>query len=63
MRIGIDISWLAMRRLVTTLVVVTGDSDFIPVFKLARREGVRVYLETLGHGVRHELKAHADLVF
>lgn len=47
----------------TTLVVVTGDSDFIPVFKLARREGVWVYLETLGHGVRHELKAHADLVF
>ena len=63
MRIGMDISWLAMKRLVDVLVVATGDSDFIPALKLARREGLRVYLETLGHGVLDELKAHVDLVF
>ena len=63
MRIGIDITWLALRRLVDVVVVVTADSDFVPVFKVARREGVRVCLAPLGHGALHSLKAHADLVF
>ena len=46
MRIGIDITWLALRRLVDVVgvVTVTADSDFVPVFKVARREGMRVYL-------------------
>jgi hypothetical protein len=30
--------------------------------KLARKKGVRLYLETLGHPVFHELKVHADIV-
>ncbi|MCC7385225.1 MAG: NYN domain-containing protein [Deltaproteobacteria bacterium] len=42
------------------LVLVTGDSDFVPPVKFARREGILVYLEALGHGVRPELKAHCD---
>lgn len=43
--------------------VVTGDSDLVPAMKLARREGVRVYLDTLGQGhVRPELKKHADRI-
>jgi uncharacterized LabA/DUF88 family protein len=62
-RIGLDIAWIALKRLVTILVLVTGDSDFVPVMKFARREGLKVYLETMGHPVRRELKAHADLVF
>lgn len=48
--------------MVDTILVVTGDSDLIPAFKFARREGLRVVLATLGHGVRRDLKAHADLV-
>ncbi len=36
------------------------NSDFVPAMKFARKEGLRVYLESLGHGVRRELKAHAD---
>ena len=62
-RIGLDMARLSLQRLVSTVVVVTGDSDLVPAFKFARREGLVVYLETLGHGVRRELKAHADLVF
>ncbi|MCC6405559.1 MAG: NYN domain-containing protein [Planctomycetes bacterium] len=62
LRIGLDIARLALRGLVDTLVVVTGDSDLIPAFKFARREGVRVLLEPLGAPVRRELKAHADAV-
>ncbi len=62
LRVGLDIARLALLHLVDTIVVVTGDSDFVPAFKFARREGVRVYLVTLDHGVRPELKAHADIV-
>lgn len=40
----------------------TGDSDVVPAFKFARREGVRVFLDHMGHGVRRDLKAHVDLV-
>jgi uncharacterized LabA/DUF88 family protein len=62
LRIGLDIARLAIRGIVRVLVVVTGDSDFVPALKFARREGVRVYLDAMGHGVRRELKAHADRV-
>lgn len=62
LRIGLDIARLALREMVQVIVVVTGDSDLVPAFKFARREGVRVFLETLDHGVRRDLKAHADRV-
>ncbi len=62
LRIGIDLARLALRCLVDTVIVVSGDSDLIPAFKFVRREGLRVILATLGHGVRRDLKAHADAV-
>ena len=62
MRIGLDIARLALRETVRAIVVITGDSDFVPAFKFARREGVKVYLETPNHNVRPELRTHADLV-
>jgi len=62
LRIGLDIARIALKQLVGILVVATGDSDLIPAFKFARREGIRVYLETMGHGVKRELKVHADLI-
>lgn len=62
LRIGLDIASLAVKSIVDILVLVTGDSDFVPAMKFARKEGLRVYLECLGHGVRQDLKAHADIV-
>jgi uncharacterized LabA/DUF88 family protein len=62
LRIGLDIARLALRGMISTIVVVTGDSDLIPAFKFARREGIRLYLAHLNHGVRRELKAHTDLL-
>ena len=62
LRIGLDIARLSLGHLVDVIVVVTGDSDFVPAFKFARREGIRVYLDHMGHGVRRELKAHVDRV-
>jgi len=62
LRIGLDISRLAFKNLADVIVVVTGDSDLIPAFKLARREGIKIYLDHLGHGIKRDLKAHADVV-
>lgn len=62
LRIGLDIASLAYKRIVDSIVVVAGDSDLVPAMKLARKEGLRVFLVPLGHGVRRELKVHADRV-
>ncbi len=61
MKIGLDIAWLASKRIVERIVLVTADSDFVPAMKFARREGVQVVLVTMGHTlVKRELKVHAD---
>lgn len=62
MRIGLDIAFISLRHVADILVLATGDSDFVPAMKFARREGMRVYLECMGHPVLRSLKAHADLV-
>jgi uncharacterized LabA/DUF88 family protein len=61
MKIGLDVAWLSSRRIVDRIVLVTGDSDFIPAMKFARREGVQVVLVTMGHKlIKRELLEHAD---
>lgn len=60
-RIGLDIARLALKDTVRSLVVVTADTDFVPAFKFARREGIRVYLDTMGQRCRPELIEHSDL--
>lgn len=62
LRIGLDIARLALQHIVDVIVVVTGDSDLVPAFKFARREGIRIYLDHMGHGVKRELKVHTDLI-
>jgi uncharacterized LabA/DUF88 family protein len=62
MRIGMDMARLALREMVWTVIVVTGDSDFIPAFKFVRREGVQVVLDLMGENGRRELKQHSDVV-
>jgi len=60
MKIGLDIAWISLNKIADRILVVTGDSDFIPAIKLARRNGIQVYLFTLAHGVSHELTEHSD---
>jgi uncharacterized LabA/DUF88 family protein len=62
LRIGLDVATLATKGIVESIVLVSGDSDLVPAMKFARREGLRVYLDTLGHGVRRSMREHADLV-
>ncbi len=59
-KIGLDVAWLASKRIVDRIILITGDEDLVPAMKFARREGVQVVLVALGHLVRHELIAHAD---
>ena len=62
MRIGLDIASLTLKRHAQVIVLVTGDSDFVPAMKFARREGAQLFLITLGHGIRDSMREHADLV-
>lgn len=61
MRIGFDMAALTLKRHADVIVLVAGDSDFVPAMKFARREGAQLFLVTLGHAIRPEMKEHADL--
>jgi len=61
-RLGLDIASLALKRIVEVIILVAGDSDFVPVMKFARREGCQLYLMNLGHQVKSSLYEHSDLV-
>lgn len=60
MRLGVDIASLTLKKQVDTIILVTGDEDFVPAAKLARREGVRVILDPLWRSVSSELFEHID---
>ena len=62
MRVGLDIASLTLKKQIEVIVLVTGDSDFVPAMKFARREGAQLFLVTLGHKVVDEMREHADLV-
>ena len=63
MRLGLDISTITLKRQADTLVLVTGDSDFVPAAKIARREGAEVILDPLGQKVDDDLEEHVDGVY
>lgn len=60
MRLGVDIAHLALKQQVNTIILVTGDADFVPAAKLARREGVKIILDPLWQGVGDDLYEHID---
>ena len=63
MRIGIDMASLSLKAQVDTIILVTGDADFVPAAKLARREGVRIILDPLWQNVDAGLFEHIDGVY
>lgn len=60
MRIGLDISTMTLKGQVDTIILVTGDSDFIPAAKVARREGVEFILDPMWQSVEADLPEHVD---
>lgn len=47
MKIGVDIASLAYKGQVEKIVLISGDSDFVPAAKLARREGIDFVLDPM----------------
>ena len=63
MRIGIDAAILSIKRQVDRIILCTGDTDFIPAMKLARREGVQVVVVKVGTWKLHSaLIEHSDMM-
>lgn len=60
MKIGLDIASLAYKKQVDQIILVSGDSDFVPAAKLARREGIDFILDPMGHTIKPDLQEHID---
>lgn len=60
MKIGVDIAALSLKRFVDKIVLFSGDSDFVPAAKLARREGVDFVLDPMHANVEPQLFEHID---
>lgn len=59
-RIGIDIVAMSLKKQVDKIVLITGDSDFVPAAKFARREGIDFVLDSMGASIKPELSEHID---
>lgn len=60
MRIGLDIASLAYKKQVDQIILIAGDSDFVPAAKLARREGIDFILDPMEATIRPDLFEHID---
>lgn len=60
MRIGLDISSLANKHLVDQIILIAGDSDFVPAAKYARREGIDFILDPMWNQIKPSLNEHID---
>lgn len=60
MRIGLDIASMVFKGQVDQIILVSGDSDFVPAAKLARREGVDFILDPMWANLRDDLHEHID---
>ena len=61
-RIGLDIAAMAHKRQAERIVLISGDSDFVPVAKTARREGIQITLDPMWHPIKLELREHVDAI-
>ena len=60
MRIGVDISSLAFKKQVDRIILISGDSDFVPASKQARREGIDFILDPMRSPIKDDLFEHID---
>lgn len=60
MKIGVDIASLAYKKQVDQIILIAGDSDFVPAAKLARREGIDFVLDPMGVRIKDDLFEHID---
>lgn len=60
MKIGLDIASLALKNMVDRIILVAGDSDFVPAAKMARREGIQFILDPMRNPIKPDLSEHID---
>ena len=60
MRIGIDIASMTYKRQVEQIILIAGDSDFVPAAKMARREGIDFILDPMWANISPKLFEHID---
>lgn len=60
MMIGVDIASIVFKKHVDQIVLIAGDSDFVPASKLARREGVDFILDPMWSDIKDDLFEHID---
>ena len=60
MKIGLDIAAISYKKLADQIVLISGDSDFVPAAKLARTEGIDFILDSLGMHINDNLAEHID---
>ena len=63
MKIGLDIATIALKKLSDKIILIASDTDFIPVLKFARSEGLQVFMNTL-ENKEHNMKfeEHVDQI-
>ncbi|MFD2034813.1 NYN domain-containing protein [Belliella marina] len=59
-KIGLDIASMSLKHQVDQIILVSGDSDFIPASKLARREGIDFILDPMWNPIKPHLFEHID---
>lgn len=59
-KIGLDIASLAYKRMVQRIILISGDGDFVPASKLARREGIDFILDPMWNPINPSLHEHID---
>ncbi|MGU1189568.1 NYN domain-containing protein [Pseudomonas aeruginosa] len=60
LKLGMDITTLALNDLADVIVLVAGDSDFVPAAKLARTNGIDFVLDPMWANPSASLRAHVD---
>lgn len=60
MKVGLDIATLAFKEQVQQIILIAGDSDFVPAAKFARREGVDFILDPMLNNLDPSLNEHID---
>lgn len=59
-KLGIDIATLAYEKLVDKIILIAGDTDFVPAAKLARTKGIEFVLDPLRSHIDESLHEHID---
>ncbi len=59
-KIGLDIASITLKRQVDQIILISGDSDFVPAAKLARREGIDFLLDPMWNPIKPHLFEHID---